>query len=352
MHSCLILLVTMRISIAIPVYNCEQYITRCIDSVLSQDYPKEKIEIIVVDDGSTDKSGALVDAYANRHDNIRVFHQPNQGVSVARNIALEHATGDYIQFLDSDDFYLHTGCLSHLIHVIKTESVLPDVVRYWMVRVDRHNEHNLKQYDNLDKAKVIFSGTGREFCHKLLFEGYIGPALYRTQTINELGLRFEPGIIWAEDAMFNLQLYLHAEQVILDSSYIYGYYDNENSATMDTDEQTLFRMLENLLPSIPKISGLLEQFNDNNFKNFKLKQYGKSVVTRLLMLNPSLQDTRKYVRLGFEQGIFPISDVIKGRFAQLIDCGLRHPSLLWLMSFPYRHIFLPYIKPRIAKNGK
>ena len=256
----------MKISVIVPIYNCEQYIARCIDSVLKQDYPNELIEIIIVDDGSTDNGGLIADEYSKRHPNIKVFHQPNQGVSVARNTALEHATGDYIQFLDSDDFYLHTGCLSHLIHVIKTESVLPDVVRYWMVRVDRHNEHNLKQYDNLDKAKVIFSGTGREFCHKLLFEGYIGPALFRTQTINELGLRFEPGIGWAEDTIFNLQLYLHAEHVILDSSYIYGYYDNENSATMVSDRQKLFGMLDKRLSSIPKISGLLEQFNDNNFK--------------------------------------------------------------------------------------
>lgn len=90
------------ISIIIPVYNAEQYLNRCIDSVLSQSYQFK--ELILVDDGSQDKSGTICDAYAMNDNRIKVFHNSNKGASAARNFGLNKATGEYISFLDSDDW--------------------------------------------------------------------------------------------------------------------------------------------------------------------------------------------------------------------------------------------------------
>ena len=91
-----------KISVIIPVYNVEKYISRCLDSILNQSY--KNVEIIIINDGSTDKSGLICDEYSKRYDNIRVFHKENGGVSSARNLGITVAKGEYITFADPDDF--------------------------------------------------------------------------------------------------------------------------------------------------------------------------------------------------------------------------------------------------------
>ena len=90
------------LSVIIPVYKVEQYLCRCIDSVLAQTYTD--LEIILVDDGSPDGSGAICDEYAAKDSRIKVIHQKNAGVSAARNAGMDLASGEYLAFIDSDDF--------------------------------------------------------------------------------------------------------------------------------------------------------------------------------------------------------------------------------------------------------
>ena len=96
------------LSIIVPIYNVEQYLDRCIQSILNQTY--QNLEIILVDDGATDCSGVIADSYAAKDKRIKVFHKENGGLSDARNYGLDHVTGDYILFIDSDDFIVNTMC--------------------------------------------------------------------------------------------------------------------------------------------------------------------------------------------------------------------------------------------------
>lgn len=89
------------VSIIVPVYNVERYIDKCINSILEQTYPH--IELLLIDDGSPDKSGAICDRYAQKDNRVRVFHKQNAGVSAARNTGINHAKGEFITFVDSDD---------------------------------------------------------------------------------------------------------------------------------------------------------------------------------------------------------------------------------------------------------
>ena len=107
-----------RISVIVPVYNGEKYLPICMKSLLEQTY--RDLEILLVDDGSKDGSGALCDAYAAKDPRVRVIHQENQGVSGARNTGLDHATGAYVTFVDGDDYVeadylerLHRNLVSH-----------------------------------------------------------------------------------------------------------------------------------------------------------------------------------------------------------------------------------------------
>ena len=90
------------LTVIVPVYNVEKYIRRCVDSLISQEL-FEETEILLVDDGSKDKSGEICDGYSDKYENIRAFHKPNGGLSDARNYGIERATGKYISFIDSDD---------------------------------------------------------------------------------------------------------------------------------------------------------------------------------------------------------------------------------------------------------
>ena len=93
----------MDISVIVPVYNVKSYLSACLDSILNQDF--DSYEIVVVDDGSTDGSGELAEQYASRHtDKIRVLHQENQGLGGARNTGIKDAKGEYVAFIDSDDW--------------------------------------------------------------------------------------------------------------------------------------------------------------------------------------------------------------------------------------------------------
>lgn len=109
------------ISIIIPIYNCESYLEQCLNSVLSQSL--KEIEIICVDDGSSDGSLAVLQDYAKRYDNIHVYSQQNSGAGMARNLGLHHATGDYVAFLDADDFYLDYDALEKMYRVCKQKKI-------------------------------------------------------------------------------------------------------------------------------------------------------------------------------------------------------------------------------------
>ena len=114
----------LKFSIIVPVYNVQDYISECIDSIVSQTFPK--YEIILIDDGSTDESGQICDKYADIYNNIKVIHKTNGGLSDARNIGIEHAEGEYLIFVDSDD-YIESKALKQFYHVLESANN-PDIL--------------------------------------------------------------------------------------------------------------------------------------------------------------------------------------------------------------------------------
>ncbi len=120
-------------SIIIPVYNVENYLRQCVDSILAQTFVN--YEIILVDDGSEDASPQICDKYARTYDSINVFHISNSGPSKARNIGVSHARGEYITFMDSDDFWRHNKVLEETMYLIKKHSspdvIVSDIIKYY-----------------------------------------------------------------------------------------------------------------------------------------------------------------------------------------------------------------------------
>lgn len=106
----------MKISIIVPVYNVENFISTCIESILNQDY--FNIELILVNDGSTDASGEICDYYSKKDKRVKVYHKENGGQSSARNLGIKMSTGDYIAFLDSDDFWIENK-LNSMVKILE-----------------------------------------------------------------------------------------------------------------------------------------------------------------------------------------------------------------------------------------
>ena len=138
----------MLISVIVPVYNVEAYLGECIDSLIHQTY--ETLEIILVDDGATDASGAICDDYARRDGRIKVVHQPNQGLGGARNAGIEVAQGAYISFIDSDD-YVELDTYRSLIEQVQKYGL--DVISFHMKSLKRGK---IKEYsDNSGKITLL-----------------------------------------------------------------------------------------------------------------------------------------------------------------------------------------------------
>ena len=209
------------ISVIVPVYKAEAYLSRCIDSILGQTY--SQLEVILVDDGSPDGCGAICDAYAEKDSRIKVIHQKNQGASVARNAGLELSTGDWIAFVDADDF-ISADMYGQMLAV--AERMNADLVE---------TTYRYGKWENEDTGKT-FRYTGKEATLKIFQADRFGDGicvspctkLFRRSAIG--ALRFLPGCTSAEDALFVVSfLCQNGVAIKLDKTF-YTYYLSEDSA--------------------------------------------------------------------------------------------------------------------------
>ena len=216
----------VRLSIIIPVYNVEQYLQNCGQSVLTQTY--QDLQVILVDDGSTDSSGILCDQLAQQDSRIQVVHKPNGGLSSARNAGLKVATGDYVAFLDSDDVYLLNDGIAQLMAVAQTEQ--PDVLLFQAVDIYPHRQSARKAYD----TDYLATHTGTEVFHQLVrtqsFNMSACFQIIRRELLEQNQIYFEKGLL-SEDVDWSLRLWQYLENVRAVNLPIYGYQHREGSIT-------------------------------------------------------------------------------------------------------------------------
>ncbi len=209
------------ISIIIPVYNTEKYISKCLDSILAQTYMNT--EIILVDDGSTDGSGAICDAYAAKYSNIKVIHQKNGGVSKARNAALDVFTGEYVAFADSDDT-VHPEMIKKLYDNLIENNVEISVCDYLMIYPDKEVHPN--------PDGILLKVTASKAIETILlgkeFQGHLCNKLFKADVLE--GLRLDEDIYVYEDMLYVIKAVLKSKNVFFDSTPLCNYYMREGSA--------------------------------------------------------------------------------------------------------------------------
>ena len=204
-------------SIIIPVYNVEKYLHECLDSVLGQIY--SNYEIVLVDDGSTDLSGKICDEYSEKCNFISVVHQNNQGLSSARNVGINAAKGEYLVFLDSDDFIQKDG-LEILSNIIEKEN--PDIIINNYYSVEDGNPKLLSKPWNLSKA---YSGSGEVLTACSSVNNIVLTAwciVAKRAFLLENNLMFYPGIKH-EDELWTPQVIIKSAKTVLNGKAFYCY---------------------------------------------------------------------------------------------------------------------------------
>lgn len=204
------------ITMIVGIYNGEKYLSECLDSIICQDYTN--IEIILVDDGSTDLSGKIADEYASKDIRIKVIHQENSGVSVARNCAIEIATGEYICIVDQDDIISqnYVSYFYNLIDKYDAQIALTPMVDKFFGKPDT----SLKFKDQ----NVVWSGekTAEQMLyHKIVIAPW--NKMISTKLIHDNHVRFNPNFFGGEGFAFSVESYQYAQRIVVGSQIVYHY---------------------------------------------------------------------------------------------------------------------------------
>lgn len=238
---------TMKVSFILPIYNVEKYLGECVESILQQTY--RNFEVVLVDDGSPDNSPALCDAYAEKDSRVRVVHKQNGGLSDARNAGLAVAKGDYVIFVDGDDFWVGKDSLQQLMEVVNTHPecdfigfncsyYYPESQSYrkW---VAYDEQLSVPADKDTCMCALVASGTmPMSACLKII----------KRQSLTDIGLTFKKGIL-SEDIPWFIDLLEGSKKCMFVNQYIYAYRQNVSGSITHSGGERSFKCLFDILRS-------------------------------------------------------------------------------------------------------
>lgn len=320
------------ISVIIPVYNVEKYLRKCLESVCSQTYTN--LEIIVVDDGSTDSSGEICDEYAERDSRIVVIHKSNGGLADARNAGLDIATGQYIGFVDSDDWIecdmyevLYTFCEKNELDLI--------AARYIEEREEQENSVAytgvFKIFSNYEMLRINVCGD-KEY----LITNSVWDRLYRRRLIEDM--RFPVGKCY-EDTCYTAEVFLKAERCgYLDSGLYHYRIRNDSIMGKGIKNRDFFNdnLITDLLPLLREKRCLLEDAGLTELVNYSRYLYICTLLDILIKTQGKKQYLEQYRKVKeeflenkqwFSQYIREKDDIKRGLWMSIISL----PAYVWIM---------------------
>lgn len=313
----------IKLSVIVPIYAVEQYLRKCVDSLLAQDLPSVDYEIILVDDGSPDGCPQICDEYAATHENIRVIHQKNGGLSAARNTGINAANGEYVCFVDSDDYW-EPNVLKALMAQIERENL--DVLRfdYQNVRINSAGQYEVFQPYKFprktdDRHDVTDGGT--------YLDERMGYACYACQFVinRELTGMFTPGIHF-EDTEWLPHMMLRAKRVNSTPTIVYNYFWREGSITQTQGN------IEKIKKNIEDQMYIIKEYNQYRETNPLcqwLRNMQSSMVAGVLatVAQSFYSERKKYISRLKALNVFPLSIANQGRTyerkARLINISPR-----------------------------
>ncbi|UKK51894.1 glycosyltransferase [Prevotella sp. E13-17] len=234
----------MDVSVIIPVYNTEKYLPACIDSVLAQ--TGVSLEIILVDDGSTDSSPCICDKYAEEYDNITTIHIKNSGPATAKNEGLQLAQGNYIALTDSDD-KMEPLMLQKMTSAGYEHDA--DIVCCNYMQIDEQG--NISHLNSTNQIYVLNHEEGLiHFFSKDKIYSQCWTKLYKRQMLNEHHIKNDPGLHTDEDFIFNIRAFIRAQTTVIVDDPLYVYTHRENSLARDYFKKNISQYIDNRIQRV------------------------------------------------------------------------------------------------------
>lgn len=332
------LITNVTFSIIVPVYNSEPYLEKCLDSILDQNYPD--FEVILIDDGATDRSGAICDEYALKDARIRVFHEKNGGVSFARNKGLSVACGKYISFVDSDD-WVAPDYLS--VYVEARARFDYDLVYIEMAIAQENGESTTFCMRNLaaeEKNELL------DVLKFLLFDykefGFTCNKSFKRDLIKRYNLRFDQNYSLGEDRLFTLDYCCYTQSVKLSPNQTYYYRMNEYSLShKGIDFDFCYRMALDKCRKV-KLLGNMSDMNmfDSLRKQYTVKSQQEGILALYLLGRSLNRETRLfYLRMLADRFGYGYTG------SRLLDFALNLKKDSWVDFFLYCVYFIHALLP-------
>lgn len=248
----------MKISLVVPVYNTEKFLNRCLSSLISQNVPSEDVEIIIVDDGSTDGSSKIIDNFVNRFANLRKISQVNTGLGAARNAGIEVASGEYIWFIDSDDF-IKEGCLEKIVDQLDG---LVDAVAFNFSCADEDG-NDIKWVD----FKFVSDGcpemTGPRFFNLNFKWTYCWLFVFKRELFLKNEIRFESRINMQDAEL--LPRFLYCSKIVkLINVDAYTYVKRKSSYINSNDKSVRERYFDSVITVYGRLSSFYKSVSKNS----------------------------------------------------------------------------------------
>lgn len=338
----------MKLSIIVPVYNVEKYLSRCLDSLLNQGFAEDEYEIVCVNDGSTDFSLEICNEYAARHKQIRVLTQENQGVSAARNTGLSAAKADAVCFVDSDDTVANNG-LSKAFEFYNDDV---EIVRYWC----RFIVNGKGFSENPLNGGEYFHGTGYEFIEKHGYCTFCYCYIIRKSFLLNNGIEFKR-LKMAEDLLFASTMLLHNPRMAAVSLPIYNYYINPSSATTTKTTEHSKVCVAAFLSAFEELRTIANRANMpasiRRHNEIELQRRLYPVVSRMLTAHYTKKEYDNTIDKIRSLGILPLPNKENGHLSlsrMLMNAVCNSYVMYKIISIPYVNLFVPYILPKLDRN--
>ena len=306
-----------KLSILIPAYNVERWLPRCLNSILSQ--VEDDIEIVIVDDGSTDTTLQCANEFAENRNDIRVFSKHNEGVGAARNYLLDKACGEFIWFVDSDD-YIAEGALQHILSELNSTIDLLSV-----------------SYNG--GVFTPFEGSATEYIQKGYINGYLWTKIIRRSVIEDAHIRFDPQRYSQEDWFFLMQGYPllgNIKQITL-QAYVYCD-DNENSVMREAHAEHTRRNVADSRETICNFKRFIDSHRDQSYSRAYEQWMNFSAAGYLYSLFPidyTMEEIKNDIKIFREKGVYPVGKTGR-RKADLFLRLANHEKIYLLLIKLYR----------------
>ncbi len=322
-----------KVSVIIPIYNAEKYLKRCIESVLKQDF--EDFELLLIDDGSKDSSGHICDEYAKQDARVRVIHKENSGVSDSRNLAISKARGEYLQFLDSDDWITPdaTGLLVRSAMENECDLVIADFYRVIGERLAHKGDIREEGVMSREEFALQMMEKPADFYYGVLWN-----KLYRRDIIKNHGLSMDKDISWCEDFIFNMEYIRHVKNVYALRVPIYYYVKTPGSlASQGTSISKTIRMKKMVFKCYNDF--YKDVFEEEDYEKIRLQVYrflvdaagDGSVGPTILPSSMKLGDERISLSLSVREGDGILFDAY--RESRLLDRYLETVAIKYELAF-------------------